>query len=398
MGVVWLEREHDAQYSGVNGRQPDNVRAAAFRDVAKIILSLLRWHFTLNKSPERPMAKSLKYSDAGVDVAVWNRVKGRIGEMVSSTFTSDVVGGFGQFGGMFSVSSLKKMADPVLVSSTDSVGTKVKVAFETGVHTTVGEDIVNHCINDILVLGARPLFFLDYIGINKLVPSVAEALLEGLTRACRAGGCVLIGGETAEMPAVYNAGEYDLVGCIVGVVEKSRIVDGSAIVPGDTAIGLRSSGLHTNGYSLARKIVREAARKKYSDIFEGGKTFGQVLLAPHRSYSPVRALMERGLIKGCAHITGGGFQDNVDRILPPGCDVTIDTKQWTPDPIYKFMQKAGNVVIDEMYHTFNMGIGMVLVVDPKNADAVLKAPEIAAFEPREIGKTIKGSGKVVMEY
>jgi phosphoribosylformylglycinamidine cyclo-ligase len=344
------------------------------------------------------MAPSLKYSDAGVDVAVWNKTKVRIGELVGTTFTKDVVGGFGLFGGMFSAASLKQMADPVLVSSTDSVGTKVKIAFETGVHTTVGEDIVNHCINDILVLGARPLFFLDYIGINKLIPIVAEALLEGLTRACRAGGCVLIGGETAEMPAVYNAGEYDLVGCIVGVVDKSKIVDGHTIVPGDTAVGLRSSGLHTNGYSLARKIVREAAGKNYGDLFEGGRTFGQVLLTPHRSYAPVRSLMERGLIKGCAHITGGGFQDNVDRILPPACDVTVDAKTWTPDPIFRFLQRAGNVEIDEMYHTFNMGIGMVLVVDPQNADDVIKAPEIAGFEPRIIGKTIKGTGKVIMEY
>ncbi|MBN2188553.1 MAG: phosphoribosylformylglycinamidine cyclo-ligase [Chitinispirillaceae bacterium] len=344
------------------------------------------------------MVQPMKYSDAGVDVALWNKVRGRIGEMVGSTFTKDVVGGFGQFGGMFSAASLKEMADPVLVSSTDSVGTKVKIAFETGVHNTVGEDIVNHCINDILVLGARPLFFLDYIGINKLIPAVAEALLEGLTRACRAGGCVLIGGETAEMPGVYNPGEYDLVGCIVGVVDKSRIVDGHIIVPGDVAIGLRSSGLHTNGFSLARKIVREAAGKKYGDIFENGKSFGQVLLTPHRSYAPVRALMEKGLIKGCAHITGGGFVDNVDRILPPSCNAEIDAKTWTPDPIYKFMQKAGSVTTDEMYHVFNMGIGMVLVVDPKDADVVLNAPEIKAFEPRIIGKTIKGSGKVKMNY
>jgi phosphoribosylformylglycinamidine cyclo-ligase len=344
------------------------------------------------------MAQPMKYADAGVDVALWNRVRGRIGEMVGSTFTDDVVGGFGQFGGMFSAASIKSMADPVLVSSTDSVGTKVKVAFETGVHNTVGEDIVNHCIDDILVLGARPLFFLDYIGINRLVPAVAEALLEGLTRACRAGGCVLIGGETAEMPGVYNPGESDLVGCIGGVVDKSRIIDGSSIVPDDTAIGLRSSGLHTNGYSLARKIVREAAGRQYGDVFENGRTFGQVLLAPHRSYASLRTLMERGLIKGCAHITGGGFPDNVDRILPPSCDVTIDTGAWTPDPIFQFLQKAGNVETGEMYHTFNMGIGMVVIVDPENADTVLKAPETAAFEPRIIGKTIKGSGKVIMKY
>jgi phosphoribosylformylglycinamidine cyclo-ligase len=345
------------------------------------------------------MAKSLKYSDAGVDIGVWNLAKGRIGELVSSTFTPDVVGGFGQFGGMFSAASLKSMADPVLVSSTDSVGTKVKIAFETGVHTSVGEDIVNHCINDILVLGARPLFFLDYIGINKLIPAVAEEIIRGLVRACKAGGCVLIGGETAEMPAVYSEGEYDLVGCIVGVVDKAGIVDGHTITPGDIAIGLRSSGLHTNGFSLARKIVTEAAGKRYADQFEpAGKSFGEVLLTPHRAYSPVRALMSRGAIKGCAHITGGGFQDNVDRVLPGGCDAVIDTKTWTPDPIYNFMQQAGNVEPDEMYHTFNMGVGMVLVVDPASAELVLRAPEISAFEPTIIGKIAKGTGKVVLEY
>ncbi len=345
------------------------------------------------------MAKSLKYSDAGVDIGVWNLAKERIGELVSSTFTNDVVGGFGQFGGMFSATSLKIMADPVLVSSTDSVGTKVKIAFETGVHSTIGEDIVNHCINDILVLGARPLFFLDYIGINKLIPAIAEQIIKGLTRACKAGGCVLIGGETAEMPAVYSVGEYDLVGCIVGVVDRGGIVDGHAIASGDIAIGLRSSGLHTNGFSLARKIVREVACKVYSDIFEPAeKSFGEVLLTPHRAYSPVLRLMGRGIIKGCAHITGGGFQDNVDRILPPGCDAVIDTKSWTPDPIYKFLQNAGNVESSEMYHTFNMGVGMVLVVDSDNAGAVLTAPEIAAFEPKVIGRVVKGNRKVILEY
>jgi phosphoribosylformylglycinamidine cyclo-ligase len=345
------------------------------------------------------MSESLKYADAGVDVSAWNMAKSKIGEMVSTTFTRDVVGEFGQFGGMFSIASLKTMNDPVLVSSTDSVGTKVKIAFETGVHSTVGEDIVNHCINDILVLGARPLFFLDYIGIHKLIPEVALQILDGLTRACKAGGCVLIGGETAEMPGVYNKGEYDLVGCIVGVVDRDRIINGRTIVPGDICIGLRSSGLHTNGFSLARKIVREIADKKYSDPFENsGKSIGQVLLAPHRSYSPVHKLMDRDLIKGCAHITGGGFHDNIDRILPSSCDASIDTKTWTPDPIYAFLQKAGNVETDEMYHTFNMGIGMVLVVSPDKAAAVLSAPEIAAFEPRQIGEIVKGGGKVRMRY
>jgi phosphoribosylformylglycinamidine cyclo-ligase len=345
------------------------------------------------------MEKSLKYADAGVDLSVWNKAKARIGEMVSSTFTSDVVGGFGQFGGMFSAASLKSMTDPVLVSSTDSVGTKVKIAFETGVHNTVGEDIVNHCVDDILVLGARPLFFLDYIGIHKLVPEVALQILEGLTRACKANNCVLIGGETAEMPGVYNKGEYDLVGCIVGVVDRGKIFDGRTIAPGDVCIGLRSSGLHTNGFSLARKIVREVAGKQYSDPLENsGKTLGQVLLTPHRSYLTVHALLQRGLIKGCAHITGGGFQDNVDRVLPSTCDASIDTKAWTPDPIYSFLRKSGNVEPDEMYHTFNMGIGMVLVVAEANAAAVLSTPETAPFEPKIIGTIVRGSGKVQMRY
>ncbi|MBN2036591.1 MAG: phosphoribosylformylglycinamidine cyclo-ligase [Chitinispirillaceae bacterium] len=345
------------------------------------------------------MAKSLKYADAGVDISVWNKSKGRIGEMVRSTYTGEVVGGFGSFGGMFSAASLKNMTDPVLVSSTDSVGTKVKVAFETGIHNTVGEDIVNHCINDILVLGARPLFFLDYIGINKLLPEVTEQLLEGLSRACTEAGCVLIGGETAEMPDVYSKGEYDLVGCIVGVVEKGGIIDGSSIIPGDICIGLRSSGLHTNGYSLARKIVKEVAGRTYRDPFENSpKTFGEVLLAPHRSYRPVRGLMERRLIKGCAHITGGGFQDNINRVLPAGCDAVITTTAWTPDPIFRFLMKVGNVAADEMYHTFNMGIGMVLVAALDKADSVLNAPEIAAFEPKRIGRIVAGTGEVRMEY
>jgi phosphoribosylformylglycinamidine cyclo-ligase len=344
------------------------------------------------------MAKSLRYADAGVDVAVWNTTKVRIGELVSSTFNNSVLGKFGQFGGMFDISGLSGMKQPILVSSTDSVGTKVMVAFETEAHNTIGEDIVNHCINDILVLGAKPLFFLDYIGIYKLIPAVAEQIVTGLTNACRSSGCVLIGGETAEMPDLYKPGEYDLVGCIVGVVDKENIVDGSAVTPGNIVIGLRSNGLHTNGYSLARKIVKEVAGKKYSDVFEKtGKTFGQELLRPHRAYSPVLKLMERKLIKGCAHLTGGGFQDNINRVLPPNCDAVIDTKTWTPDPIFTWMQAQGNVERDEMYHTFNMSIGMVLVVAADDAETVLSSPELSAFDPVVIGNVAAGTGKVVLE-
>ncbi len=345
------------------------------------------------------MAKSLKYSDAGVDVALWNKAKGRIGELVSSTYNNHVLGKFGQFGGMFDISGLAGITHPILVSSTDSVGTKVMIAFETGVHDTIGQDIVNHCINDILVLGAKPLFFLDYIGIHKLLPEIAEAIITGLTKACKASGCVLIGGETAEMPALYKPGEFDLVGCIVGVVDKEKIVDGSAIIPGDVLIGLQSNGLHTNGYSLARKIIIEVAGKKYSDTFyTTGMTFGQELLRPHRSYLSVWNLMQKNLIKGCAHITGGGFQDNLDRILPENCNAVVDTSTWTSDPIFSYLQKEGNVESEEMYHTFNMGIGLVMAVKQSDVEQVMKSHELTGFEPTIIGKVTSGSGKVELEF
>lgn len=345
------------------------------------------------------MANSLRYSDAGVDVSVWNKTKVRIGELVSSTFNNSVLGKFGQFGGMFDISNLAGMKHPVLVSSTDSVGTKVMVAFESGIHNSVGQDIVNHCINDIMVLGAKPLFFLDYIGIHKLVPEVAEQIVTGLTIACKASGCVLIGGETAEMPDLYKKGEYDLVGCIVGVVDKEKIVDGSTIKSGDVLIGLRSNGLHTNGYSLARKIVREVAGKNYNDIFEvTGNTFAQELLRPHRAYSPVLKLMDQKIIKGCAHLTGGGFQDNIDRILPEDCNAFITTQSWKPDPIFNWLQKAGNVENEEMYHTFNMGIGLVLAVQPDLVNSMMVSEELKLFEPVVIGNVGKGNGKVVLEF
>ena len=345
------------------------------------------------------MAQSLRYSDAGVDVSVWNTAKVRIGELVSSTFNQFALGKFGQFGGMFDLAALSGMQHPILVSSTDSVGTKVMIAFETGMHATIGQDIVNHCINDILVLGARPLFFLDYIGIHKLIPAVAEQIVTGLAVACKASGCVLIGGETAEMPDLYKKDEYDLVGCIVGAVDKADILDGNMIAPGDVLIGLRSNGLHTNGYSLARKIVREVAGKGYSDLFEEtGTSFAQELLRPHRAYSPVLSLMQKKLIKGCAHITGGGFQDNVDRILPGNCNAVIQTQAWTPDPIFRWLQKEGNVEADEMYHTFNMGVGLVLAVDAGNADEIMRSEELALFEPVVIGTVSEGTGKVILEF
>ena len=341
---------------------------------------------------------TMKYSDAGVSIDTWNSVKGRIGELVASTYNSRVAGSFGQFGGMFDISYLKGMDSPVLVSSTDSVGTKVKIAYDTKVYHTVGIDIVNHCVDDILVMGAKPLFFLDYIGIGKLVPAIAEQLVSGLANACRANGCVLIGGETAEMPDVYGGGEFDLVGTIVGVVDKGKVIDGASIKAGDVVVGLRSAGLHTNGFSLARKIVTGIGGKKYSDVFQDGKTFGETLLAPHRSYIKLLPLMEKGVIKGCAHITGGGFTDNVNRILPPNCDAVINAKSWTPLPIFQYLQKTGGVENAEMYRTFNMGIGMTAVVSPENVDLLLQYNEITEYEPVIIGKIESGTGIVQMRF
>lgn len=343
------------------------------------------------------MGKTISYKDAGVDLGAWNSVKGEVGKQVASTYNSRVLGSFGQFGGMFDIAQFEGMSHPVLVSSTDSVGTKVMIAFETKKHDTVGRDIVNHCVNDILVMGAKPLFFLDYIGIYKLYPNVALDIVSGLAAACRENGCVLIGGETAEMPDLYKKDEYDLVGTIVGVVDRERVIDGSSVRAGDCIIGLRSSGLHTNGYSLARKVVTDIGGKKYSDTFgESGRSFGEVLQEPHRSYLPVHELMQQDLIKACAHITGGGFQDNVNRVLPENCDAIIDVSSWAPDPIFQWMQTTGNVAADEMYHTFNMGIGMVLVVDGGDCEKVMQAQQLTPFSPVVIGSVADGEGKVVL--
>lgn len=342
---------------------------------------------------------ALTYADAGVNLSAWHEMKKHIGELVRSTYTPGVVGGFGQFGGLFDISFAKEFESPVLVTSVDGVGTKLRIAIETGKHQSVGEDIVNHCVDDILVMGAKPLYFLDYFGTGRLAPDVAAEVIAGLAKACRENGVALIGGETAEMPGFYADGEYDLAGTIVGVVDKMRVVDGSAIGGGDILIGLRSNGLHTNGYSLARKIVTEVGGKSYGDVFEPtGRTFGQELLRPHRSFLPMLDLILSGRIKGCAHITGGGFQENIDRILPTGINARIDTKAWTPEPVFQWLQKTGEVENNEMYRTFNMGIGMVAAVDCTNADSVLSDPTLAAFDPVVVGKTEPGDGSVVMEF
>ena len=343
--------------------------------------------------------RRLTYVDAGVNIPVWNATRKKLGKLVESTFNDNVVGKFGHFGGMFSLSSLKNYKKPILVSSIDGVGTKLKIAAEIGIHDSVGEDIVNHCINDILVLGAKPLFFLDYIATGRLEPDVLLQVIAGLTRACRAADCVLIGGETAEMPGFYQAGEYDIAGTIVGIVDERDVIDGGNIKIGDLLIGLASNGLHTNGYSLARKIVKNVAKKSYSDIFkETGNTFGRELLKPHRSYAPVRSLMLKGLVRGCAHITGGGFTDNVNRILPPARNAAIDCTAWEPAPIFTWLQKHGNVDNNEMYRTFNMGIGMVLVVNKNKADLVMRSKELSQFNPCIIGTIVSGIGKVNLGF
>lgn len=343
--------------------------------------------------------KPLTYADAGVSLSAWAETKKRIGTLVKSTYNDNVVGKFGQFGGLYDVSFIKEYRKPILVSSVDGIGTKLKIAYATGIHDTVGEDIVNHCVDDILVMGAKPLFLLDYVGTGALSPDVMEQFVTGLTRACRNAGIVLIGGETAEMPGIYNEGEYDVACTVVGIVDEDEIIDGSTINVGDAIIGLRSNGLHTNGYSLARKIVTEVAGKEYGDIFEPtGRKFGVELLRPHRAYTPLYKLIKKDVIKGCAHITGGGFQENVDRILPKNCDARINTKAWEPEAIFKFLQEYGNVENDEMYRTFNMGIGMAVIVDKEKKEEIINSEELKKFEPVIIGSVIEGAGNVIMEY
>jgi len=285
------------------------------------------------------------------------------------------------------------------VASTDGVGTKLKLAFMTGRHNTVGEDLVNHCVNDILVQGARPLFFLDYIGVGRLEPGTVEALVSGIARGCRANGCALLGGETAEMPDFYAPGEYDLAGTIVGVVEEGAILDGSAIRAGDAVVGIASSGLHTNGYSLARRIVFERMGLGVDDSFPGEDgTVGEVLLRVHRTYLPaLRGPLETGRIRGLAHITGGGLLDNLPRILPDGLDARIDRASWEVPNVFRVLQREGSVEDAEMFRAFNMGVGMVAAVPPEDVDAVLAALREAGENAWIAGEIVAGKGIVRLE-
>lgn len=317
--------------------------------------------------------KKKAYAQAGVDVDLGNFVKKRIQSRVKSTHGPEVLGKIGGFGGLFAP-NFGEMREPVLVASVDGVGTKLKIAFAMNRHDSIGADLVNHCINDIAVLGARPLFFLDYIGAERLEPAVFDQILAGFTNACRAGGCALIGGETAQMPGMYRKGEYDLAGCIVGVVDRSKMIDGSRIKPGDVVLGLPSNGLHTNGYSLARKILLEKMRLKLDARVDGlNRSLGDELLRTHKNYQPALAKVPQDSIHGIAHITGGGLVDNLPRILPKDCDAVIDTRRWRVPAIFALLEQNGNVDREEMYQVFNMGIGMAVVVAEKNVATVRKA-------------------------
>jgi phosphoribosylformylglycinamidine cyclo-ligase len=342
------------------------------------------------------------YAKAGVDIDLGNRVKAGLPELLASTHRREVLGKVGGFGGLFALDT-RKYKQPVLVSSVDGVGTKLKIAFAMKRHDTVGQDLVNHCVNDIAVLGAEPLFFLDYIGTGKLEPGVFKQLIRGFAKACSENGCALIGGETAQMPGFYQEGEYDVSGTIVGVVEKSRMLDGKTIRPGDALIGIESSGLHTNGYSLARKILFDDLGLKPGDKVPGLKgSIGAELLKVHISYGPlVQRLLRkfnkpgRGLaVKGLAHITGGGFVDNIPRVLPATCDVVIRKGSWPVLPLFQFLADKGKVPEPELYQVFNMGIGMVAFVQVEKIDDVLAEIAAAGLNAWQIGEVVKGRGEV----
>ena len=335
---------------------------------------------------------SKKYSQAGVNVDLGNRVKSGIQEIVGITHRPEVLGAIGGFGGLFKA-QFKKFKDPILVGSIDGVGTKLKVAEMADRHDTIGEDLVNHCVNDIAVVGAEPLFFLDYIGTSKLEPARFKQILTGLARGCKLAGCALIGGETAQMPGLYHGKDYDLVGSIVGIVDRAALLDGKSIRPGDVLIGLPSSGLHTNGYSLARHILFDELQLTLKSKIPGLKgTLREALLAVHVNYLPLlRTLRGKVKVKGLAHITGGGLLDNLPRVLPKNVDARIDLGSWPIPPLFEFLVKEGKVAGDEPYQVFNMGIGMVVIVPQAEAAKALKLTQ-----GYRIGEIVKGTRKVLL--
>jgi phosphoribosylformylglycinamidine cyclo-ligase len=345
--------------------------------------------------------KMKAYAQAGVDIDLGNRVKATLPQLLKSTHRKEVLGKVGGFGGLFALDT-RRYKEPVLVSSVDGVGTKLKIAFAMDRHDTIGQDLVNHCVNDIAVLGAEPLFFLDYLGTGKLQPHVFTEIIKGFARGCSENRCALVGGETAQMPGFYAEGEYDVSGTIVGVVEKSRMLDGKSIRPGDVVLGIESSGLHTNGYSLARKIFFDDLKLTPNSLLpELGSTVGEELLKVHVSYGMlIQSLLKKfnsgkaRTIKGLAHITGGGFIDNIPRVLPKKCNVQIRKGSWEMLPVFKFLTERGGVPEEELYQVFNMGIGMVLFTGPDKANAVLRFIRARKLKAWQIGEVVKGSGVV----
>ncbi len=341
------------------------------------------------------MSKPITYGDAGVSIDAANRTVARIKELARTTFNARTLSEIGSFGGMFD-GAFPQMQAPVLVASADGVGTKLRVAFETNTHDTVGRDLVNHCVNDILVQGARPLFFLDYIATGVLAPETVASVIAGVTQGCRENGCVLLGGETAEMPGFYAAGEYDLAGFIVGVVDRAKIIDGRNIAPGDVVLALPSVGLHTNGYALARKLFFDVAGYTADTrLDELGMTVGAALLATHLSYlGALAGLLDQGVLKGLAHITGGGLLENIPRILPEGTSVQIARGAWPVLPIFASIQRIGRVPEAEMFRTFNMGIGMIMVCAMQDMGAIKAHVTAHGTECYEIGRVVVGARTV----
>jgi phosphoribosylformylglycinamidine cyclo-ligase len=389
----------DSTASQQHRTQPDRTAAPASSLQSAIAqrktVGLKRSAGKAEETAKTPSKKSISYADAGVDITSGDRSKQRIKMLARKTFNRQVLSEIGGFGGLFAL-DLEKFPNPVLVSSADGVGTKLKVAFELGIHHTVGQDLVNHCVNDIAVQGATPLFFLDYLATGKLEDMVVEKVVQGISEACRANGCALIGGETAQMPGFYGEGEYDLAGTIIGAVNRDKIITGEHIQVGDVLVGLPSNGLHTNGYSLARKLLFEVA--KYGPdqyINELKDKTGAALMRTHRSYlSVIKKLAGAEVVSGMAHITGGGITENLPRILPKGMGALVDLASWTVPPLFEHLQHLGDVEQDEMLRTFNMGIGLIAVIPAekiKKAKAILnRANERHCI----IGRVVRGERKV----
>src|SRR5258706_11536388 len=337
----------------------------------------------------------MDYRDSGVDIDAGNETVRRIKSLAKATFTPAVLSDIGSFGGLFRLDR-DRYQEPVLVSSADGVGTKLKIAFLTGRHDTIGSDLVNHCVNDILVQGAEPLFFLDYLATGRLLPDVAEQVISGVARGCRENGCALIGGETAEMPGFYADGEYDIAGFIVGIVERAQVIDGRRVVVGDVLNGLPSAGLHTNGYSLARRVLFDVAGYDAQTVVpEIGMTIGESLLAPHRSYlKAMLPLVSDNLVKGMAHITGGGITENLPRTLPPGCSALINRQAWTVPPVFSLLQQRGSIGTQEMFRAFNMGIGLIAICAEGDSDRVMSRLAKNGEHPVLLGQVIAGDRDV----